>query len=302
LLAQAYLLASSVLGLSQRWALLCAPLCFLGSSCFSAMGCCSGRRSTRNFGLDVDCPLEKRHSQQKVQIQRKDTQVMKRLKFVLFLLLISLSTVGIVAQAAKYPPLSEYLMPQDAEIALAKSAAPDNISDKATIKVLTASGFQVVHEGSNGFVCLVMRGSSAPTYTPAELRNLVYDAKLRAPICFNPQASQTVLPYYDLRNKLALEGKTPDQIAEAIQAAYSKGLLPKRDGVSFAYMWSADQKLGSFGHWHPHMMIFCPQYENSMLGGNPFGALLPIVTDDAGTPFAVVVIPVDDKLAIKARP
>jgi hypothetical protein len=30
LLAQAYLLASSVLGLSQRWALLCAPLCFLG--------------------------------------------------------------------------------------------------------------------------------------------------------------------------------------------------------------------------------------------------------------------------------
>jgi hypothetical protein len=27
---------------------------------------------------------------------------------------------------------------------------------------------------------------------------------------------------------------------------------------------------------------------------------LPLVTDDAGTPFAVVVIPVDDKLAIKA--
>lgn len=36
-----------------------------------------------------------------------------------------------------------------------------------------------------------------------------------------------------------------------------------------------------------------------MLGGNEFGTPLPIVTDDGGTPFAVVVIPVDDKLAVK---
>src|SRR5438552_2909753 len=45
------------------------------------------------------------------------------------------------------------------------------------------------------------------------------------------------------------------------------------------------------GHWHPHMMVFSPYYENSMLGGNDFGPPLPIVTDDGGTPFAVVVIP-----------
>jgi hypothetical protein len=50
------------------------------------------------------------------------------------------------------------------------------------------------------------------------------------------------------------------------------------------------------------MMIFAPYYENSMLGGNPFGSVLPQLSDDAGTPFAVVVIPVDDRLAISARP
>jgi len=228
---------------------------------------------------------------------------MKHLKFVLFLLLISFAAIGVTAQEAKYPPLSEYLMPQDAETALAKSAAPDNISGRATIKVLTPSGFRVVHEGDNGFVCMVMRGSAAPTFTPPQIRDLVYDAKLRAPICFNPQASETVMPYYELRNKLVIEGKTPDEITQGIQAAYSKGELPKREGVSFAYMWSADQNLGSFGHWHPHMMVFCPYYENSMLGGNPLGTpQLPIVSDDAGTPFAVVLIPVDDRLAIKARP
>jgi len=50
------------------------------------------------------------------------------------------------------------------------------------------------------------------------------------------------------------------------------------------------------------MMIFAPYYDNSMVGGNEPGSPLPQVTDDAGTPFTVIVIPVDHKLAIKAQP
>jgi hypothetical protein len=150
---------------------------------------------------------------------------------------------------------------------------------------------------------MVMRGWSAPTYTPAQFRNLVYDANVRAPICFDPVASLTVMPYYEMRSKLGMEGKTPDQIAEGIQSAYAKGELPRRDTVSFAYMWSADQNLGpGIDHWHPHMMMFAPYYNNSMVGGNEFGSPLPQVSDDSGTPFTVVVIPVDHKLAIKAQP
>jgi hypothetical protein len=60
---------------------------------------------------------------------------------------------------------------------------------------------------------------------------------------------------------------TPEQIAAGIEAAFTRGELPKREGVTFAYMWSADQNLGPVaGHWHPHMMIFAPYYKNSMLG------------------------------------
>jgi hypothetical protein len=228
---------------------------------------------------------------------------MKKLTISLIFLLATLDAGALLAQSPKYPPLSEYMMARDAEIALAKSAAPDNISSHATIKVLTASGFQAVHNGDNGFVCMVMRGWSAPMYTPAQFRDLVYDAKVRAPICFNPDASRTVLPYYELRSKFGMEGRTLDQMAEGVQAAYAKGELPKRDSVSFAYMWSADQNLASgIGHWHPHMMVFAPYYDNSMLGNNEFSSPLPQLSDDAGTPFAVVVVPVDDKLAIKARP
>lgn len=210
---------------------------------------------------------------------------------------------GHAQDTAKYPPLNEYLMPPDTEIALARSAAPTNISGRATIKVLTRSGYEVAHQGDNGFVCMVMRSWAAPTYTPAQFRDLVYDATVRAPICFDPLASRTVMPYYELRTKAGIERKTPDQIAEAIQAAYAKGELPRRDTVSFAYMWSADQNLGpGVGHWHPHMMIFAPYYDNSMVGGNEFGSPLPQVSDDARTPFTVVVIPVDHKLTIKAQP
>lgn len=226
----------------------------------------------------------------------------KRCSLVLFLLLATVHAVRARAEGPKYPPLSQYLMTRDAEIVLAKSAAPATISDRATIKVLTNLGYQVAHEGSNGFVCMVMRGWSAPTYTPAQFRNLVYDATVRAPICFDPQASRTVIPYYELRTKLGMEGNAPDQIARGVEAAYAHGALPRRDVVSFAYMWSASQHLASgIGAWHPHVMIFAPYSDNSMLGGNEFGSPLPQLSDDAGTPFAVVVIPVDHSLAIKPR-
>lgn len=227
---------------------------------------------------------------------------MKKNTFVLLSLLATVGAVAVRAQGSKYPPLGEYMMPRDAEMALAKSAAPAGISDRATIKILTKTGYEVAHKGDNGAVCMVMRGFTAPTYTPAQFRDLVYDPTVRAPICFTAPAVRTVMPYYELRTRLAMEGKGPDQIAEGLQAAYVKGELPRRDAVTFAYMWSASQHLGpGVGAWHPHMMVFAPYYDNSMVGGNEFATPLPQVTDDAGTPFAVVVIPVDEKMAIKAR-
>jgi hypothetical protein len=224
---------------------------------------------------------------------------MKRTTFALLALLTSVNPITARAQG-KYPPLGDYLMPRDAEIALARTAAPASISDRATIKILTKSGYEAALQGDNGVVCMVMRGFSAPTYTPVPFRDLVYDPTVHAPICFTAPAARSAMPYYELRTKLAMAGKTPDQIAEIVQAAYIKGELPRRDAVTFAYMWSAHQHLGpGIDAWHPHMMVFAPYYDNSMVGGNEFGSLLPQVTDDAGTPFTVVVIPVDDKLAVK---
>jgi hypothetical protein len=228
--------------------------------------------------------------------------IQREIRIGVFVLLAALLSIAMQAQNPKYPPLSEYMMSPDAEVALAKSAAPDGVSDHATILVLTSSGYVVSTKGDNGFVCMVMRGWSAPTYTPAPDRNLVYDPQLRAPICFNPIAAQTVLPYQEFRTKLGMEGKSPDEITAATEQAYMKGDLPRMEAVAFAYMFSADQKLGPAGAWHPHMMIFTPYYTNAMMGNNSGNDMLPVVAADAGTPFALTVIPVDHTLAVKTRP
>ena len=204
------------------------------------------------------------------------------------------------AQGSTYPPLERYLMPRDAEVALARTAAPANVSDRATIKVLTKSGFTVASRGDNGNVCLVMRGFSAPTYTPAQFRDLVYDPTVRAPICFTAPAAKVAMPYYELRTTLALAGKTPDGIAAEVEKAYATGVLPARTATTYGYMFSAHQHLGTgIGAWHPHMMVFTPYADQATLGDiGGDGSPLPQVTDDAGTPFAVVVVPVGDSMFI----
>lgn len=224
------------------------------------------------------------------------------LTLALFLRFAHLGAGAVQAQGQKYPPLSEYLMAHDEEIALARSAAPENVSSRATVKILTTAGYRVAAEGDNGFVCMVMRGWSAPSFTPAERRLWVYNSKLRAPICFDPVASRTVLPLQEFRAKLGMEGKDPDAISREVAMAYALGKLPKMESVAFGYMWSAGQYFGAqAGAGAPHMMVYAPYYKNSMLGGNEPG-LAPFVADDEGAPFTVIVIHVTGNEAIKPKP
>src|ERR1700675_4116443 len=58
----------------------------------------------------------------------------------------------------KMAPIDQYLMTdQSAEIALARSAAPDSIARDAEVQVLGRHGFETAVKGKNGFVCIVAR-------------------------------------------------------------------------------------------------------------------------------------------------
>jgi hypothetical protein len=43
-------------------------------------------------------------------------------------------------------------------------------------------------------------------------------------------AVREVMPYYELRTKLALQGKNPDEIAAGVATAYAAGDLPREAG------------------------------------------------------------------------
>src|SRR5256712_3146454 len=181
------------------------------------------------------------------------------------------------AQGPKYPPLSEYMMAPEAEVALAKSAAPEKISAHATVKILTTSGYKVAAQGNNGFVCIVMRGWAAAISTAARERDLAYDAKLRAPHCFDPIASRTVLPLQELQAKIGLEGKGPDQISKEGQAAYAKGELPKMEAVALSSIVSSVQGVPrGVRAWHPHMMGYLPYSADSICGATTASSGVPL--------------------------
>lgn len=113
-----------------------------------------------------------------------------------------------------------------------------------------------------------------------------------------------MMPYYELRHKLGMAGKGPDEIARGVEAAYIKGELPRVDTASIAYMFSADQYLGphlGHGFIFPHLMLFLPYYDNAMLGANERRSGLPFLSDDSGTPFAVTIVPMDKNFAVKAK-
>jgi len=149
-------------------------------------------------------------------------------------------------------PIANYLMPAADEIALARSAAPKSVSDDAETMVLTKEGYVAAVKGTNGFLCIVERGWAAGTSTPD-----FWNPKLRAPNCFNPAAARTFAQIYLMRTRLALGGKSKEEIAQTTSAALdSKELEPLAPGA-MCYMMSKQQYLNDKDKsWHPHLMFF----------------------------------------------
>ena len=75
------------------------------------------------------------------------------------------------AEKAAYPamaPLDAYLIAdQNAEIALARSAAPKSISAGAEVMVLGTEGYTTAVKGTNGFLCIVERSWARPPTIPS---------------------------------------------------------------------------------------------------------------------------------------
>ena len=173
--------------------------------------------------------------------------------------------------SAQYPvmaPLEEYLIADlDAEVALARTAAPPAIADNATVLVLKRNGYQAAVEGKSGFVCFVDRSWSSP-FDDAEYWN----PKKRGPTCMNAPAARSALPVIYRLTELALAGQSKDAILARMKESIAKKEFGPPEIGSMSYMMSKSQYLNdSSPHWHPHLMFYMPGEMN----GSAWGANLP---------------------------
>ncbi len=166
---------------------------------------------------------------------------------------------------AQMAPIAEYLETDaEAEIALARSAAPDAISRDATVLVLKRSGYEVAQKGKNGFVCLVERAWMGPLDN-AEFWN----PKVRGAICFNPPAARSVLPITFKRTEFVLTGLTKAQMRARLVEVVTRKELPVLEAGSMSYMLAKDSYLGdAVVHWHPHLMFYGSRSDGSEWGAD----------------------------------
>ncbi|MFY9659725.1 MAG: hypothetical protein WAJ97_03825 [Terriglobales bacterium] len=178
------------------------------------------------------------------------------------------------AQDAKTPypsmaPLDQYLMERNAEIALARSAAPQAISRDAEVLVLGRHGYETAVKGKNGFVCVVERGWMSPFDGDGSAG--FWNPKLRGPVCFNPPAARSILPMTYKRTEMVLAGESKAQIIDGIKM-FMKQELPPLEPGAMSYMMSKEQYLSDEGnhHWMAHLMFYTP-----LMDGAVWGADLP---------------------------
>lgn len=205
------------------------------------------------------------------------------IKSLALLVVLGTAYLGIENQAmaqdakttyASLAPIEQYLMDRTAEIALARSAAPESISGDAEVLVLGRHGFETAVKGKNGFVCIVER-SWTSTADPD-----FWNPKVRTPICYNAQAAHSILPRNIKRTDLILAGRTQVQTDGAIVAAVDKKELPAVELGAMCYMMSKQGYGGdTVAHWPSHLMFYFSQTDSAIWGANLPGSPIIAMSD-----------------------
>jgi hypothetical protein len=175
------------------------------------------------------------------------------------------------------------------EIALARSAAPPEVSAAAEVWVLGEQGYSRAVPGTTGVACLVARD----WITSLE------------PVCYDPEGAATVMRIAMKRVELLHSGRPVAEVDAQVARAIGAGELRLPRRVAVAYMQSAAQRLVSddgtpVGAWRPHLMLYLPYLTAPELGFSDAAAPGSLVLVDGGEPTSMMMIVVPD--AVEPRP
>jgi hypothetical protein len=180
-------------------------------------------------------------------------------------------------QADMPKPAYDFSIPREDRIKLAESAAPPEISGKATVYLLERSGYVKVRDGTNGFSCFVDR------QTPWNSE----------PTCFDAEGSATTLPTRLFAEGERAKGKSEEQIKTEMDEGYRSGRFkaPAKPGI--VYMMSDSVFILVSGnqvvHVPPHLMFYAPYATDKDIGSPAPAANMPHLIR-AGQPDAYIIV------------
>ena len=161
--------------------------------------------------------------------------------------------------AQELPKVYDASMPRDQQITLAESAAPAEVSSKATVYVLGPKGYEKAREGTNGFSCFVGRHFVKAAETTIE------------PQCLDAEGSRTLLPAHLHGEELRTNGRSEAEIKADIASGYKEGRYQYPSKPGFLYMMSSQNRLRAVpehgtGIFPPHLMFYAPNMTTKDIG------------------------------------
>lgn len=188
------------------------------------------------------------------------------------------SNMAAFGQAERPKPTYDFSLSREDKIKLAESAAPPEISGKATVYVLERTGYVKAREGTNGFTCFVDR------QTPLNSE----------PTCFDVEGTATTLVTRFLAEDMRAQGKSEEEINAAIEAGYRSGKFsaPRKPGIVYMlsdsiYLYIAEKNV--MAHAAPHLMFYAPYATEKDLGSPPATMSMPRIIRE-GKPDAYIVV------------
>jgi hypothetical protein len=174
-------------------------------------------------------------------------------------------------------PAYDFSLPRADKIKLAESAAPPEISSKASVYVLERTGYVKVRNGTNGFSCFVDR------QTPWNSE----------PTCFDAEGTATTFPTRLFVEAERARGKSEEQIKTEVEEGYKSGKFkaPNKPGIVFMMSESVYILVpgNQIVHVPPHLMFYAPYATEKDLGSPSPAANMPHLIR-AGQPDAYIIV------------
>lgn len=179
-------------------------------------------------------------------------------------------------QDEKPKPAYDFSLSREQKITLAESAAPPEISGKATVYILERTGYSKARDGSNGFTCFVDR------QTPFNSE----------PTCFDAEGANTTFLTRLFVEEQRAQNKSENEVSSAVAAGYKSGKFkaPAKPGI--VYMLSDSIFLfvnNKLIKAPPHLMFYAPYATDKDIGSPGPSVNMPRIIRP-GQPDAYIIV------------